>query len=334
MKKLKLIDVYIITLIFGAIISVVLRSYALLFELDLITKQFSGSIHLIGDGIVLLAILFFCAYFFLKKEKEDLIEKNDNAASFIPAGIVSTAMLFMGVDLLRGMNDYSLSVLRNLSMWSAIFAFISIGSFFLSIFIEQKNDLYKSAFSICTVIFLALYACFLYFNKAEHPTNSPVKIVDQLAYLLSAAFFLYESRIPLGRAKWRGYVAFGLMAALMCYYSAIPSLVFYVSEGYVISESLIESVLTLTLAIFITSKVFQTKNLTPNTECETAKSIAALAALRQEEIEEMRRASHARANNNIEENVQEDDVANYTFDIPYVETRSEFSTDEGDDINA
>lgn len=334
MKKLRLIDFYIIALLVCGISAVALRSYALLFDLNLITKHFSGVASIVSDVIIVVAILLFASYFFLKKQQDDLIDKTDNAASYIPAGIVSTALLFMGVNMIKSMNTHSLSVLRALSIWSAVLAFLSVGAFFLAIFIEQKNHIYKASFSLCLVIFLALYACYLYFNREVHPTNSPTKIVDQMAYLLSAAFFLYESRISLGRAKWRGYVAFGFMASLLCFYSAIPTLVFYAFEGYVVSDSLIESVLTLALGIYVTSKVLQTKHLTPNTECETAKSISALANLRQEEIEEMRRASRAHANNNMEENDHEDDLTNYTFDIPYVETRSEFSSDDSElDIN-
>ncbi len=330
MKKLKLIDIYIITLIASAFLSGILRTYALIMDFDWLTMHFSNSIAAtVANTIVILATLTFAAYFFLKKEQADLIEKTDNAASFIPSGIVSTTLIFMGVNLIKTMNSHSTALLRPISLWAAILAFLSVGSFFVSILIEQKNNTYKSAFSICIVIFLALYACYLYFNRETHPTNSPNKVVDQMAYLFAAAFFLYESRITIGRAKWRGYVAFGLMASLCCFYSSIPSLILYALNGEIISDSLAESALTLALAIFITSKVVQTKTLTPDRECETARSIATLHEMRQDEIDQLRKSSHARVINNMEENDGGEDMANYTFDIPYVETRSEYSSDEG-----
>jgi hypothetical protein len=329
MKKLKLIDVYVIILTLAAISSVILRSLALINDFDILTMQFSNSIcATVGNWIVILSTLSFGAYLFLNKDKTDLIEKTDNAASFIPAGIVSTALLFMGVHLIKEMNNHHTPLLRPLLIFAALLALLSVGAFFLSIFIEQKNSMVKASFSISIVIFLALYSCYLYFNREVHPTNSPNKVVDQMAYLFSAAFFLYESRIAIGRAKWRGYVAFGFMASLCCIYSSLPALVYYSLERYSIADSLFESVLTLALAIYITSKVLQTKRLTPDAECETARTIAALAEMRQEEIDTLRKNSHARDNNNMVENDDNStDAQNYTFDIPYVETRSEFSDD-------
>ena len=330
MKNKKLIDIYVITLFTAAFSAVILRVFALLRDFDPQTMQFGNSVTMtLANLLVILSIVIFAGYILFKKENPNLIAKVDNAASFIPSGIVSTALIFMGVHLIKNMNGHSLQLLRPISIFAAILAFASAASFFLSIFIEGKSNNLKAAFSISVVIFLALYACYLYFNREVHPTNSQSKIIDQMAYLFSAVFFLYESRITIGRAKWRPYVAFGLMASLCCIYSSLPSLILYALDGRLVSDSLIESVLTLTLAIFITSKILQTKGLTPDEECETAKSIAALAEMRQEEIEELRRNIHARANDNMEEKDDHSaDVANYTFDIPYVETRSEFSSDD------
>ena len=330
MKKLKLIDFYIIILIIAAISVVALRTYALMFDFNRLTMQFINSTAAtVASWIAVLSTLAFGASLFVKGEKVDLLEKNDNAASFIPSGIVSTALMFMGVKLIKSIDTHYVSLLRPISLIAALLAFLSVGAFFLTILIEQRSHTVKAVFSLCVVLFLSLYACYLYFNKSVHPTNSPNKVIDQLAYLFSAAFFLYESRIAIGRAKWRGYVSFGLIAALLCYYSSIPSLIIYAMDDYCISDSLVESALTLSLAIFITSKVVQTKHLTPDAECDTARLISTLADMREEEIDEMRKASHARAINNMEENdSKSDDASNYTFDIPYVDTRSEFSSDD------
>lgn len=329
MKKLKLFDVNVIILLVSAVSSSILRLFALINDFDRLTMQYSSSIAAtVADWIVIISTICFGAYLFLKKDQDALIEKNDNAASFIPSGIVSTALLFMGVNLFKEAANHYTALLQPISVLAAILAFLSVGAFFLTILINQENNLIRASFSISIVIFLALYSCYLYFNREVHPTNSPNKVVDQMAYLFSAAFFLYESRIAIGRAKWRGYVAFGFMAALCCIYSSLPALVYYSLERYSIADSLFESVLTLALAIYITSKVLQTKRLTPDAECETARTIAALAEMRQEEIDTLRKNSHARDNNNMVENADNStDAQNYTFDIPYVETRSEFSDD-------
>ena len=184
----------------------------------------------------------------------------------------------------------------------------------MSIFIEKRHNLYKAAFSLSVVFFLALYAVLLYFNKDQHPTNSPNRLVDEFAYLSSALFFLFEARIPLGRAKWRAYISFGLISTLLCAYSAIPNLIYYLANGYMLSESIFEIMLTLALGILICSRVLQTKFLTPDSECDTAKSIGILASLRAKEIEEHKNRSHAHEDNK-EEIEEAKDAANYTFDF-------------------
>ena len=153
--------------------------------------------------------------------------------------------------------------------------------------------------------------------------------MDQMAYLFSAAFFLYESRIHMGRAQWRPYISFGLCATLICLYSSVPSIILFLANGTTVSDGMIESVLTLTLAVFLASRVFQWKTLTPNDECNAAKSISALAAMREEEIEEQRKLARAHDNNNVEKEETEDS-SNYTFDIPYITPDTDFNPDGAD----
>ena len=113
-------------------------------------------------------------------------------------------------------------------------------------------------------------------------------------------------------------------------FSSIPSIILYAVNGYLVSESIVESILTLALSIFIFSKVYQSRTLTPAEECDVAKSISALAALREEEIKEQRNLSRAHDSNNIVENDDAEDAANYTFDLPEVEPKTDFSPDEAD----
>jgi hypothetical protein len=330
MKKTKSLDLYLGILFFAALIAISLRTYALFTSFNSITMHFDGSFSIIIANILVTisVVLFFC-YLFLGKKDENLIAKNDNAASYIPAGLVSIALLFMGVNMLRGISLVKIDVLRSLSIVGAALAFLSVGSFFLSIFIEKRQDVYKAAFSLSIVFFLAVYSCYLFFNKQVHPTNSPNKLVDQMAYVFSATFFLYETRIPLARAKWRGYVSFGLSAALLCFYSSVPSLIVYAVNRYQVSDSFVESILTLALAIFIFSKVLQTRKLTKDEKCDVVANVEALAAIRQEEIENQKKLARAHNSNNEEKDATRD-VENYTFDIPYIDNSQDINVTDGD----
>ena len=330
MKKLQKIDLYVIPLIFAAISSIILRTYALLtsFERDIL--HFDNKIAIgFATGIVVIAVIGFLTYLFLGEKETDLIAKSGNAASYIPAGIVGVALLFMGVkNLMLGLEKgiYTDERIPPMLIISAVLALLSIFSFFISVFVEKNESLFKAAFSLSIVLFLALYSAILYFNTNTHPNNSPNKIVDEMAYIFSAIFFLFEARIPLGRAKWRPYVAFGLIATLLTAYSAIPSIVVYAIDGYTVSESLFESALSITLSILIFSKILQTRGLTVNEESSAAQSIVMMSKMREEEIENRHKLSHA--NINKEENNDTQDASNYTFDIPYVEPGSDLGSND------
>ena len=320
---------YIIPLIFATLAGIILRTYALLTSFSSTTLHFDNKLAIgFAVGVVVISVIGFMSYLFLGEKESDLIAKTDNAASYIPAGIVSTALLFMGVKNLglefSGM--LSRTPLPAMAIISAILAFLSIGSFFISIFIEKKENNFKALFSLSIVFFLAIYAAMLFYNTSVHPTNSPNKITDQMAYVSAAIFFLYEARIPLGRAKWRPYVAFGLVATLLTAFSSIPSLVVYALNGYVVSDSIIESLLTLALSIFIFSKILQIRGLTENIENPAVSSIVAIARMREEELENQRKL--ARAYNNKEEKDDTEDASNYTFDIPYVENNTEINPND------
>ncbi len=327
MKKLRKIDLYIIPLFFVCIAAVVLRSVALLTSFDTVIMHYTDKVAItIANVLTAISALGFGSYIFLGEKEKELIARSDNARSYIPAGLVSIALLFMGASLLGSLSEHQAGVVSALSVVCAILAFLSAGSFLITVLIERGENFYKAAFSLSIVFFLALYAMMLFFNREIHPTNSPNKTLDQLAYLSAAIFFLFESRICLGRAKWRGYVAFGLIASLLCCYSALPSLIVYAVNGYTVSDSLAESMLTLTVFILVTSKVIQSRNLTPAEECPTARSITALAERREDEIKEQHSLTRTHASNNMVENDTED-ASNYTFDIPEAEPITDFSPD-------
>lgn len=329
MKKLSVIDTYTIPLLFVSLAAVVFRCIALLTSFNTVTMHFDNKTAItIGNIIVAVSTLAFLSYFIFGEKERKLIPNTGSAAYYIPSGIVSIVLVFMGAELIdNALGIYKSGVIFILSLLGGILALGAVFSFFLSIFIEKGVNSTKACLAICTVAFLAVYAMLLYFQKDVHPTNSPNRLIDQLAYLSSAIFFLYEARIPLGRTKWKGYIAFGLCAAMLCAYSSIPSIILYFAKGYVISESITESILTLTLALLIGSRIMKYKSLSPDSECSIAKEVGVLAARREEEIRAHRNRSENYNINNNEEKDEVSDAENFSFDIPD-DSRSD-TDDEG-----
>ena len=335
MKKRTILDIYLLTLIALGASAILLRSYACLNFFNSSTMHFDDKTAIgVSVAIVIAGILAFASYFFVGEKDMKLVAVNDNAATYIPAGIVCISLLFMAGDkfsFVNGRNFGNNKILPGIATALIALALLSACAFFISIFIQKRENAYKAAFGLCTVLFLALYAAYLYFNAEKHPTNSPNKLIDQMAYLAAAIFFLFETRIALGRAKWRLYIISGMCACLLTAYSAIPSIIIYFTNGYVVSDSIAESAVTLAIFIFIFSRVAQTRVLTRDVECEAAENISKLSALREREIEESRKLTRAHEDNNVEPDTK--DADNYTFDIPYDDAKPNFSLDAQNNDN-
>ena len=147
-----------------------------------------------------------------------------------------------------------------------IFGILAIFHFILNAIITRRSSVERAALGLCAVGFFSIYAIYLYFSK-ELPLNAPNKLVDQMAYLFSALFFLYETRISLGREKWNCYISFGLIASLTTAYSAIPSFIYYLATGVTVTHSIYELALTITLFIFVTSRLILAAGL--KSDCES-----------------------------------------------------------------
>jgi len=143
-----------------------------------------------------------------------------------------------------------------------------------------------------TVIFLALYLAYPYFDTAA-PINSPIKISDQLAYAFAAAFFLYEIRLSLGREKWKLYIIFAFITAILAAYSSIPALITYFVRGAEISNSIYESILTLSICLFALLKLVMTYCLTERKEAAFIQNLKAASMRREIQLSHTLEEFHA-----------------------------------------
>ena len=252
-KNSKITATYLAIMIIMLIPLVVMRTVASVTDLDYTWGTFFGGglIRVSGIALAIGAVLLFTYVFFADRISATL--SFSSPLTYLPSGIVGAALIFLTVLLLKEKLPLNNSP-RLLILGCVLFALLAVGHFFLNaLFTEARVEL-RAYFSLFTVIFLSLYATYLYFEKSL-PVNATNKLADQLAYLFSSIFFLYEARISLGRDKWRAYGAFGLIAALFTAYSSIPSLITYLINGEIISNSIEENILTFTLFIFITARL-------------------------------------------------------------------------------
>lgn len=327
-KSSKRLALYLAHLLPFTIAAVTLRTIALLLDLDKGLLYFNSQTLITASVAVITAFCVFAvSYSFIPGQKMSPASSFVNPRTYIPSGLAAIAMLFVGCDLVsqiikglsaQGSKEESLTPI--ILALTTVLAFASTANFFLNVFFEKRQSRSRAAFCICTVLFFAFYAGYLFFSKSL-PINSPNKATDQMAFISLSVFFLYETRISLGRPAWRPYVTFGMIAASLSLYSSVPSLIFYLANGAsdaaIISQGIAENVLTLVLGIYIISRLSLVLTLVPDEICEAALAIEKMAKIRSEEIAEAqkeRELSEAREESEIQKTAP-DEGANYEMDF-------------------
>ena len=292
------------------IFSVVLRSIACIRELNYDTGYYNGSpLPKIADAAIVAASVFAISFIFSGRSDRALIPNFSSPINYLGGGVLSAALVFFATNAIGDAllaRDYIIKVENSylseivdlgssyFELWTsailAALAIVSILYFVFSATLEKARSRNRALSGLVIVVFLALYAATLYFSR-NVPLNSPAKIADQMAYLFAAIFFLYETRISIGREKWHIYSAFGMIAMLLSAYSSIPSLIVYFINGQVISKSIYETALTLTLFIFISGKMLLIPNLQIDAESPTVNLIREAARKRSDELSEAAEAA-------------------------------------------
>ena len=280
------IRLYVALMLLITAVAVSFRTYACLTVLEYSWGYFSNGIPAAVGSAFIAACTVFCITYIFFAERISIRPSFSSPANYVPTALIATALAFVAISLISSFNETAKSPMSPIISAAAIvFAFLSIVHFFLNAHLTEAVTELRGYFSLCTVLFLALYASFLYFDPTL-PINSPNKLVDQLAFLFSALFFLYEARISLGRERWRPYVAFGLLASAFTAYSSIPSLIVYFAKGRMISYSIEESTLTFTLFIFIVTRLLLTASLRQVRESSFVSAMRSYAERRSEIVAE------------------------------------------------
>lgn len=243
-----------------------------------------NSLPLIANILITVTIIFFIIYIIGAVRELKLIPNFESPANYIPSAVVSAALFFMTIYLIKKCKNASdLSISTLLPLLLIIFAILSIVYFAYNTLFIRTVSARRAGFGLCIVIFLSLYLTSLYFDTTTS-INSPIKTVDQLTYAFSAVFFLYEVRLSMGREKWKTYIIFGFIAAALAAYSSIPAIITFFIKKEVISSSIYESLLTFSLLIFISSKLILTDKLIERKESPLIKKLREAAERREAEM--------------------------------------------------
>ncbi len=297
-----LFRIYFLAAAVALIAATAFRTLAGFTALDFDTGYFTEKLYIgIADNITVISVFLLLSYLFLSRKEENLILKLDSSINYVFSGILGCGLIlfaYRAYEIFKNARAVAVSyreyaqkgapviqeeIIMYIAVFMAIFAIISSLYFLYSAIFIRRRDVRRADFGLVTVIFLALYSAYLYFNQAT-PINSPQKIAAEMAILLTAVFFLYETRISIGRERWRSYAAFGFISMLLNAYASIPALLIYIIKGRVIADSIYESVLCFILFLFVFSRLLLMSRAKEDKESPAASLIKKAAENREAEL--------------------------------------------------
>ena len=298
-NKAKVFGIYLPVFAILLTIVTVLRTVALFLDFDFNTGYFiEKTISNVSNYVTIASAVFFLTYIFTARRDIRLIPDFTSPATYVPTGIVAVALVFMikelifraietkrFIDILKYFSTSSAQLSSQrlflaLIVLTLIFSVLSMVHFLLTALIEKNSSEKRASYGLLTVLFLSFYGLYVYFST-DLPINAPNKALDQMTCLLAAVFFLYETRLSLGREKWRPYIAFGFVSSFVGIYASLPAIIVYFANGEIISSSIYESSLTLALSAFILSRILLTGELIEDKPSATVASLLQFADARE-----------------------------------------------------
>ena len=300
----KKLGIYLVIMLVLTAAATVLRSIACVMHLDYSTGFFGNkALVTVADIIIIVTAFGMFSYLFVAP-RINLSASFSTSATYVTTGVLGVATAFLGARIFSYtsiVNTYLQSsknvvatarLLPAICAICALMAFASIAHHFFNAFITESKAEIRAYFSIATIVFLGLYSMIIYLDPTL-AIGEPTKALRLTAFIFGALFFLYEARISIGREMWRIYTSFGLVAAALCAYTSIPSIIAYFVDGSLVSyanrrslASLEESIFLLAMFIFITARLIVTACLNENNENSFIKAFREYATDREREIAE------------------------------------------------
>ena len=291
--KDKRLLLYLFALLAITIAAVVLRTVACFLDLDVASGHFkNGALFIVSASLVAFGVLGAVSYIFLPGQRTRILSDCHGALTNIGAGLLGGAFAFFAIDTLAwAFTGSATGMIKLVLILAAVFAAVSIGFVFLYPTLGRRLSEIRGFAGLGAVCCLALYSIYLLLEPSL-PLNVPARIVDQMAYISAALFFIGEVRLFLGREIWKLYTAFGMIAMILCAFSAVPALIYYFGNAYSVedythlSKSIAETALTLALFFFIAVRTFKVAFLNSDEPGPVAKTVSDIIDAKKEETAE------------------------------------------------
>ena len=242
-----------------AFVATVLRCIASVIDMDYFTGFYDGSILVgIANVTITVSILILLASLLIKVDNVDLRQNPHSPLWYVPAGIMTISTLLLTVDIFsyvgsRAGGNLSVALSEDRScvaaLLAALLAICAVAFFAVSCISTDLKSPLRGYLGIATALFFGIYAAFLFFRSGS-AIHQPQKIATEMAAIAASIFLLEETRVTLGKERWKSYFVLGTVTALLSAYAMLPAFAAYIMEGEMIASSLGEFLMLFSVFIF------------------------------------------------------------------------------------
>ena len=241
----------------------VMRSVACLRDMDYSTGFFGGSLTAtVANWAMLLVVAVLLSALIIKVEKPSLRPSFSGPLTYLPSGVLAIALLFLSIEILQYVHEplyllfeYGFKAIKlsavalAVSLLAALLALVAVAYCAASVLISEPRNILRANLGMFAALFFAIYAAFLFFRGGAS-INQPQRVLTEITVLAAAIFFLEETRVSLGRERWRAYFVFGGITALLSFYNCVPALILYAFKGELLTSGIAELMLAPALLLF------------------------------------------------------------------------------------
>ncbi len=217
---------YLLTALAATLVTVVLRTVALLTEYESASQFYSAPSLAIATAAILSAVGLTLAFFsYQLRERFTFSPDYRDLPSLVSGAYFAVSLLFFAVMLVIGALSAASAVLVT-AILTALFAVTGTALFVLRAFDGRMGSYTAAMLTLPTAaigVFFALYLSF----EGEMMLTAPQKILSTAAWIFATLFFLGEARLALRRAKWALHLSVTAMTAILSGTLALPNLVYH-----------------------------------------------------------------------------------------------------------
>ena len=268
------------------LIAAVIKTIACFKNMDYSTGFFDGAVSVrIANIAITVAVLALLASLFIKVEKRSVPVSFTGPLVYLPSGVLAVSLLFLAAEIIGYASDMTdgFSAANPaerssiIALITAVLALCTIAYLALVIFIQNPRSLFRANFGMAAALFFALYTAFLFFRTGASLAQ-PQKVIAEMTCLASAVFFLEETRISLGRERWKAYFVLGGLTTVLAFYASAPALAVYVVKGKIITAGPAELILLLSLFVFASLRLIHALRFMNVTSSPLAMAISSRSA--------------------------------------------------------